>query len=220
MAVTIDTITNQVYKNTDWSVFLLKGGSMQQRSEETRARLLQAASKQFSTSGYDAASVDDICAEAGVSKGAFYHHFPSKQALFIALFEDWLKGVDAGLEAARKSTVPETLTSMSHMLPLIFDQAGGQLPMFLEFWRQASHDDAVWKMINAPYQRYLDFFSELINQGIKEGSFRKVDPESASQVIVSIAVGLLLQGLIAPDGTDWQKAAEESIKILMRGLAK
>lgn len=174
----------------------------------------------FSSSGYDAASVDDICAEAGVSKGAFYHHFPSKQALFIALFEDWLKGVDAGLDEARKSTVPETLTNMSHMLPAIFTQAGGQLPMFLEFWRQASHDDEVWKMINAPYQRYMDYFATLIRQGITEGSLRKIDPESAAQVIVSLAVGLLLQGLIAPDGTDWEKTAEESIKIIMKGLAK
>jgi AcrR family transcriptional regulator len=193
---------------------------MQQRSEETRARLLQAASKQFSTNGYDAASVDEICAEAGVSKGAFYHHFPSKQAVFLALFEDWLKGVDAGLEAARQSTVPKTLTSMSHMLPLIFAQAGGQLPMFLEFWRQASHDEVVWKMIKAPYQRYLDYFAALIKQGIDEGSFRKVDPASAAQVIVSLAVGMLLQGLLAPGNTDWQMTAEESIKILMKGLAK
>jgi AcrR family transcriptional regulator len=193
---------------------------MQQRSEETRAHILSAAQKKFSSSGYDAASVDDICAEAGVSKGAFYHHFPTKQAVFLALFEDWLKGVDAGLEAARQSTVPETLTSMSHMLPLIFAQAGGQLPMFLEFWRQASHDEVVWKMIKAPYQRYLDYFTTLIEQGIAEKSFRKVDPESAAQVIVSFAVGLLLQGLLAPGDTDWQKTAEESIKILMKGLAK
>ena len=193
---------------------------MQQRSEETRARLLQAASKEFSSNGYDAASVDDICAEAGVSKGAFYHHFPSKQAVFLALFEDWLKGVDTGLEAARKPTVPETLTNMSRMLPFIFTQADGQLPMFLEFWLQASRDEAIWKVINAPYQRYLDYFAALVKQGIAEGSFRQLDPASAAQVIVSFAVGMLLQGLIAPQDTDWQKAAEQSMKILMKGLAK
>jgi hypothetical protein len=60
----------------------------------------------------------------------------------------------------------------------------------------------------------------LVKQGIAEGSLRKVDPHSAAQVIVSFAVGLLLQGLIAPRGTDWQKAAEQSMKILMKGLAK
>jgi len=193
---------------------------MQQRSEETRARILEAAVKQFSSSGYDAASVDDICAEAGVSKGAFYHHFPSKQAVFLTLFEDWLKTVDAGLEAARKTTVPETLTNMSRMLPVIFSQADNRLPMFLEFWLQASRDKAIWKIINAPYQRYINYFAKLVKEGIAEGSLRKVDPHSAAQVIVSFAVGMLLQGLIAPHDTDWQKTAEQSMKILMKGLAK
>jgi len=193
---------------------------MQQRSEETRARILGAALKKFSSSGYDAASVDDICAEAGVSKGAFYHHFPSKQAVFLALFENWLTMVDAGLETARKPTVPETLTNMARMLPFIFAQADGRLPMFLEFWLQASRDKAVWKVINAPYKRYLNYFAALVKQGIAEGSFHRMDPGSAAQVIVSFAVGMLLQGLIAPQDTDWQKAAEQSMKILMKGLAK
>ena len=193
---------------------------MQQRSEETRARLLQAAQKKFSESGYEAASVDEICAEAGVSKGAFYHHFPSKQAVFLALFEDWLATVDAGLEAARKPTVPETLTNMARMLPFIFAQADGRLPMYLEFWLQASRDETVWKAMAAPYRRYQEFFAGLVKQGIAEGTFRQVDPHSAAQVIVSFAVGMLLQGLIAPQDTDWQKTAEQSMKILMKGLAK
>jgi AcrR family transcriptional regulator len=192
---------------------------MQQRSEETQARILEAALKNFSESGYDAASVEDICTEAGVSKGAFYHHFPSKQAVFLALFEDWLTTVDAGLEAAQKPSVPETLTNMARMLPFIFAQADGRLPMFLEFWLQASRDEAVWKVTIAPYERYLDYFAGLVKQGIAEGSFKQVDPHSAAQVIVSFAVGMLLQGLIAPRDTDWQKTAEQSMKILMKGLA-
>ena len=88
---------------------------MQQRSEETRAHILDAAVRRFAISGYDAASVDDICAEAGVSKGAFYHHFPSKQAIFLALLEGWLKTIDAGLDSLRQPTVPETLVQMTEV---------------------------------------------------------------------------------------------------------
>ena len=193
---------------------------MQSRSEETRARILSAAETLFAQQGYDATGLTTLCTTAGVSKGAFYHHFPSKQAVFLALFEDWLKTVDAGLEAARKRTVPETLTNMSRMLPFIFVQADGQLPMFLEFWLQASRDETVWKAMAAPYRRYQEFFAGLVKQGIAEGTFRQVDPHSAAQVIVSFAVGMLLQGLIAPQDTDWQKATEQSMKILMKGLAK
>ena len=63
----------------------------QQRSEETRARILHAALECFSRTGYDASGVAEICAAAGVSKGAFYHHFPTKQAVFIELLNFWAK---------------------------------------------------------------------------------------------------------------------------------
>jgi len=66
---------------------------MQQRSEETRARILDAAIRRFAIAGYDAASVEDICTEAGVSKGAFYHHFPTKTG-HLPRFNAGLAGLD------------------------------------------------------------------------------------------------------------------------------
>ncbi|HRQ22849.1 MAG TPA: helix-turn-helix domain-containing protein, partial [Anaerolineales bacterium] len=72
---------------------------MQQRSEETRSRIIESAIKLFSARGFNAASVDDICKEAGISKGAFYHHFESKQALFLALLDGWLEIIDNAIEA-------------------------------------------------------------------------------------------------------------------------
>lgn len=193
----------------------------QQRSEETRANILDAAVRRFAISGYEAASVDDICSEAGVSKGAFYHHFPSKQAVFLALLDGWLKTIDSGLEGFRQPTIPETFVRMTQLLPAIFAAADERLPMFLEFWTQASRDEKVWEATIAPYRHYRDHFAKLVEDGIAEGSFKgDVDPQAAAQVILSLAVGLFLQGVLDPQGADWQKVGEESMKILMNGLAK
>lgn len=193
---------------------------MQQRSEETRARILEAALMRFATQGYNAASIDQICAEAGVSKGAFYHHFPSKQAIFLELLNGWLDTINAGFEAVRQGTVPETLMAMTGTLPAIFASAGDQLPMFLEFWLQASREEQIWEASIAPYRHYRDYFAELVQQGIQEGSLAPTDPRIAAQMIVSLAVGLLLQGLIDTEGADWEQVGRESIQVILKGLGK
>ncbi len=193
---------------------------MQQRSEETQARILDAAVRCFSISGYNGASVDEICSEAGVSKGAFYHHFPTKQTVFLALLNGWLGTIDIGLKAVHQDTVPETLLHMTGMLPVIFASAEDRLPMFLEFWLQASRDDAVHQAMIAPYHYFTDYFTSLIESGISEGSLKEVDPEIISQAILSIAIGTLLQGLLDPQRTDWSRVAEQSIQALLAGVIK
>jgi AcrR family transcriptional regulator len=55
----------------------------------TRDRILQAALQVFAQKGYHRASVDDIVHASGTSKGAVYHHFPNKEALFLALVDEF-----------------------------------------------------------------------------------------------------------------------------------
>lgn len=193
---------------------------MQQRSEETRTKITEAAIKLFSNSGYNKASVDDICAEAGISKGAFYHHFKSKQELFLALLDGWLQTIDSAIEASKDMTAPETFTRMTEAFPYIFETAGNGLPMFLEFWLQASRDKKIWEASIAPYRRYHKHFTSLIKKGVDEGSFVEVDPELASRMIVSTAMGLLLQSLLDPKGADWEKVARDSTTMLVNRFLK
>lgn len=193
---------------------------MQQRSEETRTKILESAIKLFSNSGYNKASVDDICAEAGISKGAFYHHFKSKQELFLALLDGWLQNIDNAIEASKDLSAPETFMRMTEAFPYIFETAGDGLPMFLEFWLQASRDKKIWEASVAPYRRYHKHFTSLIKKGVDEGSFAVVDPELAARMIVSAAMGLLLQSLLDPKGANWEKVARESTTLLVNGLLK
>jgi len=191
---------------------------MQQRSEETRTKILEAAIKLFSGRGFNAASVDDICKEAGLSKGAFYHHFESKQALFLALLDGWLQTIDHAILASRDKTAPETFMQMTEAFPYIFETAGERLPMFFEFWLQASRDKKISEASIASYRRYHKYFTSLIKKGVDEGSFAEVDPELASRMIVSTAMGLFLQSQLDPKGANWEKVARDSTNLLVNSL--
>ena len=126
---------------------------MQQRSEETRHRILEAATHLFSKTGYDATGVAEICQVAGVSKGAFYHHFPTKQAVFQTLLNSYLNGIESGFNLMRQEDhdVPQVIIQMAELAGSIFQSADIHLPIFLEFWTQANHDPQIWAAAIAPH---------------------------------------------------------------------
>ncbi|HEY2527467.1 MAG TPA: TetR/AcrR family transcriptional regulator [Xanthobacteraceae bacterium] len=65
-----------------------------------RQKLLDAALSVIRTKGYAATTIDELCAEAGVAKGSFFHHFKNKEALGVAAAEYWSEMTGAFFEAA------------------------------------------------------------------------------------------------------------------------
>ncbi len=195
---------------------------MQHRSEETRNHILEAATHLFSKTGYDATGVAEICQVAWVSKGAFYHHFPTKQAVFMALLNSYLNGIDAGFKVMRQQTqdVPQAILQMAELAGSLFQTADIHLSIFLEFWTQANHDPQVWETAIAPYHRYQTYFTSMIQEGIEQGSLNPVDTQLAGRVLVSLAVGMLMQSLFDPQITDWPGEARSSMELLLNGIAR
>jgi AcrR family transcriptional regulator len=77
------------------------------RADATRSRLIARATRLFATRGYAATSLDDVVQRARVTKGALYHHFPDKRALFEAVFEaEDRRLLDATMAAAAEGRTP------------------------------------------------------------------------------------------------------------------
>ena len=76
---------------------------------EARARLIEAGRSLVRRHGFAATSVDDLCAAAGVTKGAFFHHFASKEALGVALVRDWTETTGAMFAAHPYNAAPDPL---------------------------------------------------------------------------------------------------------------
>src|SRR4249919_2984295 len=103
----------------------------QQYSASTKRALVDVAEELFTTNGYAAASLDAIVAGAEVTKGALYHHFSGKQALFEAVFER--------VETAGAQSIQDALTGDRDP----WDKALSGLRAFLEVVRQPSYSRIV-----------------------------------------------------------------------------
>ncbi len=193
---------------------------LKEKGAASKNKLLKSAAACFSENGFDAASVDEICRHAGLSKGGFYHHFASKQDLIIELLNQWLERVDDYIKSVKDSSknMQELFTNIAGKARPVFVEASEQLPIFLELWIKASRDPKLKERTIIFYKRYLDFFKKVINEGMDNGVVREVNPVAASRIIMAVAVGLMMQGLLDPDGADWDRVARESSAILIGGL--
>jgi hypothetical protein len=102
----------------------------------------------------------------------------------------------------------------------VFASADGQLSILLEFWGQARKDPVVWERAIAPFRRYRDVFAGIVRRGIEEGSLRPVDPDKAAQALMSLAVGMVLQGVLDPDGATWDQVIQDTIGLLVEGIGR
>ncbi|WP_205914615.1 TetR/AcrR family transcriptional regulator [Rhodobacter sp. SY28-1] len=97
---------------------------------EARARLIEAARSLVRHRGFAATSVDELCAAAGVTKGAFFHHFPSKEALGVALVDDWTAMTGAMFAAHPYNTKADPLDRVFAYIDLRRELLGQPLPEF------------------------------------------------------------------------------------------
>ncbi len=103
--------------------------------EETRARIVECARVLFNRHGFEGVSIDMVMAQAGLTRGGFYNHFKSKEELFAAAVECFLRGRGAQWRAAAGvdpgNLTPEMATQMiaSYLSPEHLGDLDGQCPM-------------------------------------------------------------------------------------------
>ncbi|MCZ8185736.1 MAG: TetR/AcrR family transcriptional regulator [Beijerinckiaceae bacterium] len=100
------------------------------RSVNAREKLLDAAVRLVRAKGFAATTVEDLCGAAGVTKGAFFHHFPSKEALGVAAAGHWSAKTGALFATAPYQQVEDPLERLLAYLQFRRDILGGELCEF------------------------------------------------------------------------------------------
>jgi TetR/AcrR family transcriptional regulator, transcriptional repressor for nem operon len=161
----------------------------QRRADTTRHKLVAAAARQFAHRPYSMVSLDDILAEAELTKGAMYFHFSSKQALAVAITDDLTEMSRAAVTEllARKMSGLEALIDLVCLLAVQDSQnevarAGVRLLETL---------DNTTVLATTLWQSWLEFVTTLIRKAVAEGDVvDHHDPEDIAKMLVALWVGI------------------------------
>lgn len=200
----------------------------QRRKEETYENILEAAYGVFARRGYDAATIDEIAEVCGVSKGALYHHFASKEVLFATLirkrYEEPVRLVlsDEGgsevldLEATVRASVE---AAWNHALS---DQTAQRL--LTEVRTQAGRNPAVRQILEEVHHRSEGVIVGVLEQGKRAGVVRAdLDCATACAVIAGMVDGTIDHYLVhemdgGGFGYDPARIIDETVTAMVRYL--
>lgn len=164
----------------------------------TREKLLAAAFDEIYRRGFQAASLDAILAQAGVTKGALYHHFPDKAALGRAVIDDVVRDLLLerwlGVLEAQKG---DPLTALQGMLAerwrrLEAEEVELGCPLNNLAQEMSPLDEGFRRRLEKVYSAWREGLESALARGIKAGTVRKgISPRKVAALVVAALEGII-----------------------------
>lgn len=189
------------------------------KAENTKNLIAVKAKEIFSIKGYFQASMEDISAHSGMSKGSIYYHFKSKNDLFLYIIElyieDWIgkwEEKSSGLNSAK-----EKLYALAEHFAMDFESP--LMKAANEFSGSESADPQITSKLLELNGRYFPIVQNVIVEGIKNNEFKNVDIEDITLITYGYLASL---GAICNivDYTDVVKLYKMAMDIFLDGIKK
>jgi AcrR family transcriptional regulator len=193
---------------------------VQERARRTRERILDVAAAAFAHDGYEGTSLNELVRQSGLTKGAFYFHFGSKEELALATFrykqEQFVARVLA--EAEHEADAVAELEALIRIRARLYAEdpsARCILRLGAELGAKAGPDSEF-----ARYQELtIETFAGVVRRGQAEGSMRlDVDPRRAGEAIFAAMIGADRVSRMLAGGADLEQRGQELVDLLLHGL--
>jgi AcrR family transcriptional regulator len=185
-----------------------------------RQDLVDAAWRVIARKGYRDLTVDDVCAEAGVSKGAFYGYFTRKQDLLVALLEEDAAALATLLEGAGGAgaggPAGEQLRRFARaMLERAADPARVQLRA--DLWAVAPTEPEVRQRLATTVAAQRRWLRAIVEGGIAAGELAPVPANALASLLLALTDGLVLHGGLNPQAFRWDNV-QRALDVLLEGV--
>jgi AcrR family transcriptional regulator len=195
----------------------------ERRRQQTRDHLLEAAARVFGERGYHGASLDDIAAAAGFTKGAVYSNFKSKEDLFLALLESRFASELEDLKAVLAQSEVGADDRLSDFVTLIVEQPNDPArvtwgTLYEEFHLYARRNPEARARLAELDRRDVASVAEILRT--ERGRLNldpATSPEDAARITLALTRGVAMMQTTDPDAID-QRFLESMLEFLARAL--
>ena len=196
----------------------------ERRRQQTRDHLLAAAAQVFALRGFHGASLDEVAAVAGFTKGAVYSNFKNKEDLFLALFKaNYDREMDA-LRATLEASEQPPESRLGDFVALISQQTreeGGNFGLlYQEFWLYAARNPTAREQLTRLEDENVRGIAEvLVAERRRQGLVPLESPERVARIVAVLFHGIGLLRVLQPEVVD-EALIETAVELVARGLGE
>jgi len=199
------------------------GEKRKEKARLTRQKIYETADRMFTTRSYSEISINSIIKEAGVSKGAFYFHFASKDELFTTLIDDYVIRLDTDYKAYLDTFPDDTPAGhvLCELIGKVADLITGEVgydKMKTVYKAQLTRDYDTSMVLS--YNRGIyAMFSRVLERGIERGEFRAdIQPDMIARHMMMALRGITYEWCVRYPDYDYKAQALSHFEILLKGL--
>ncbi|MCP4498490.1 MAG: TetR/AcrR family transcriptional regulator [Deltaproteobacteria bacterium] len=163
--------------------------------KSNRERFFEAAMKVCVEKGWANTRMDDIAKASGRSKGSLYHHFESKDVLFIDMLQHHVNryAEAAEMQLAEGMSVRDIILGMSAAFDEQVEDEPEMMIVFMEGFLAGLRAPKVQDVLREHYQRAIDGIEQLIILGVQQGEFSKaISPRALARLFATAGDGMMM----------------------------
>ncbi|MGH9125722.1 MAG: TetR/AcrR family transcriptional regulator [Acidimicrobiales bacterium] len=187
--------------------------------EERRQELLDAAWACVARGGYHNLTIDDVCAEAGLSKGAFYTYFKTKRDLLIALLDQDAASME-GLITDVGQSHGSGMERIRRYLRAVLERGENRavVQMRADLWAEVRDDADIQQRFAETVRRRRVLLKGWIDDATRSGELVEIPANAFASVLLALADGLMLHTSIDPGWFRWRNI-RTALDALLDGIA-
>jgi AcrR family transcriptional regulator len=189
-------------------------------SEERRNQIIESAMQVFAREGFAKTRMDDVAAEAGLSKGLLYWYFKSKEEIIIAI-ADLLFGTELRKLQKLMPDGQPARACLENFLEVYIRDMQAMLkvaPIIYEFYALAFRNQTVRRVMQEYLHRSIAILEPMVQRGMNDGEFAPGDARQVAITIGATLEGTLLLWAYDPELVQAEEQLRTGMALLLKGL--